>query len=138
MVAGQIMTAGAARRFDPALPQIFVTDFDESLRFYVETLGFEVGYTYGEPPFYGLVQRGAARVNLRHVDASPFLEGVRDRDALLSAAISVDDATALFAEYQARGVSMQQELARRPWAALDFVVRDPDGNLLGFSTLDDA
>lgn len=125
-----------AKRFDPALPQVYVTDFEASCRFYVEELGFEIGYTYGEPAFYGLVQRGDTRLNLRHVDVSPFVEGVRDREALLTAAITVDDVSALFEEYRARGVSFQQELKRQPWGAQDFVVRDPDGNLIEFATFD--
>lgn len=128
----------SAKRLDPALPQIFVTDFDASCRFYVEKLGFEIGYTYGEPAFYGLVQRGDARLNLRHVDVTPFHDGVRDREALLSAAITVDDVEGLYEELRSRGVPFQQELTRQPWGALDFVARDPDENLIGFARIDSA
>ena len=115
-------------------PQIFVTDMPRAIAFFVEKLGFGVGFTYGEPPFYAQVARDAAMLNLRHVDRP-----VTDRStehALLSVAITVSDAGRLFVEFQDRGVPFRETLTRKPWHAEgqgSFIVEDPDGNLLLFA-----
>ena len=51
-----------------------------------------------------------------------------------SANIPVDDVEALFAEFAERGVDITQPLTEQPWGASDFIVRDPDGNLLCFAS----
>jgi catechol 2,3-dioxygenase-like lactoylglutathione lyase family enzyme len=124
----------AAPALQAAYPQLFVADFGVSCAFFERKLGFAVVFQYGEPPFYGQVQRGAARLNLRHVDASPFDGDVREREVLLSAYIPVENMRALYVEYQASGAEFQQPLTKQPWGVEEFVVRDPDGNLLCFGS----
>jgi catechol 2,3-dioxygenase-like lactoylglutathione lyase family enzyme len=126
--------APAQQRLQTSLACVFVTDFERSLAFYRDTLGFEVAYTYGEPAFWGEVRRDDAVFNLRHVDESPFVAGVRDAEQLLSVSIYTTDAKALFLEYQAKGVDFQERLREKPWSAVEFVVRDPDGNLILFGS----
>ena len=46
---------------------------------------------------------------------------------------TADEIKQLFLEFQAAGVEFQQTLMRQPWGAKNFVVRDPDGNLLLFA-----
>ena len=50
--------------------QLFVADIKASCAFFTSKLGFEVAFTYGEPPFYGQVKRDNARLNLRLVCGS--------------------------------------------------------------------
>ncbi len=133
-MAEQAGPGTAAPDLIAAYPQLFVADFAASCAFFERKLGFAVVFRHGEPPFYGQVSRGAARLNLRHVDASPFDGNVREREVLLSAYIPVEDVKALYAEYQASGVDFQQPLATQRWGAEDFVVRDPDGNLICFAS----
>jgi hypothetical protein len=59
------------------------TDFDRALRFYRDTLGFEVAYTYGEPPFWGEPGCDDVAFNLRHTDESPWRPGVPDGNLIL-------------------------------------------------------
>lgn len=62
--------------------------------------------------------------------------GLRDREQLLSASLTVETPEAiktLFLEFQAAGVTLFQTLRREPWGARDFIVKDPDGNLLLFA-----
>jgi len=59
-----------------------------------------------------------------------------ERQELLSATLVVATAheiKALFLEFQAAGTSFVQTLQSKPWGARDFIVRDPDGNLLLFA-----
>ena len=116
-----------------AEPQLYVRDLVASYAFYSRSLGFAVAFTYGEPPFYGQVVRDGARLNLRQVD-DPVIDPVRrDSEQLLSASITVEDAKALFLEYQNAGVEFVQSLRAEPWGTRTFVVGDPDGNLLLFA-----
>ena len=115
---------------------MFVADIKSSCEFFASKLGFVTAFTYGEPPFYAQVERDGARINLRCV-ARPVMDAdVRDREQWLAASLTVatpEEIKALFLEYQAAGVTLFQTLKRQPWGARDFIVRDPDGNLLRFS-----
>ena len=116
--------------------QLFVADITASCGFFTSKLGFEVVFTYGEPPFYGQVKRGNARLNLRRVCEPVFVGDIREREQLLSASMTLGSAAALrelFLQYQSAGVDFQQTLKQQPWGARDFIVRDPDGNLLLFA-----
>ena len=69
-------------------PTLFVTDFQRSLAFFTDRLGFKTAFTYGEPPFFGQVVRDAALLNLRFVhkpvldrSAEPDLMSHRSRSA---------------------------------------------------------
>ncbi len=119
-----------------AEPQLFVADIKASCDFFTGKLGFTVAFTYGEPPFYAQVTRDGVRLNLRCVEAPPIDGALRDREELLAASLTVDTADEikqLFLEYQAAGATFFQTLRREPWGARDFIVRDPDGNLLLFA-----
>jgi catechol 2,3-dioxygenase-like lactoylglutathione lyase family enzyme len=116
--------------------QLFVADIQASCDFFTQRLGFAIVFTWGEPLFYAQVKRDAARINLRRVDKPVINPSLRERESLLSADISVDTADEikrLFLEFQAVGVDFFQTLKREPWGARNFIVRDPDGNLILFS-----
>jgi uncharacterized glyoxalase superfamily protein PhnB len=117
-----------------AEPQLFVTDIQRSSEFFCEKLGFSLVFTHGNPPYYAQVGRDAARLNLRCVEAIE--SRVRDREELLSASMTVataDEIKLLFLEFQSAGVTFHQTLKKQPWGARNFVVKDPDGNLLLFA-----
>ena len=116
-----------------AEPQLIVSDIAASSEFYTKKLGFTVAFSYGEPPFYVQVFRDGARLNLRHLDTPRFDPGLRDREQLLSASITLANAKPLYLEYQAAGVVFAQPLRTEPWGARTFIVRDPDGNLILFA-----
>ena len=114
-----------------AHPQLFVSDVEVSCRFFIAKLGFTVRFQYGKPVFYALVQRDVACLNLRYVH-TPVFNREADRD-LLSATIPVGNVKALYLEYQSAGAPIHQALRKQPWGAEDFIVRDPDGNLIHFA-----
>ena len=117
-----------------AHPQIFVTDMERAVRFYRDQLGFSVGYLYGEPPYYGLVTCDGVGLNLRHVDESPYAAEVRAREDLLAVTIVTRNAKALFVRLAGAGVTLHQRYREQAWGGHDFIVSDPDGNLVHFAT----
>ena len=124
-----------------AEPQLLVTDIERSCEFFRYKLGFSLVFSYGKPPYYAQVRRDAARLNLRRVELSVIEPAVRDREEPLSGSllsVSMTVATAeeiklLFLEFQSAGAAFHQTLKKQPWGARNFVVKDPDGNLLLFA-----
>jgi uncharacterized glyoxalase superfamily protein PhnB len=119
-----------------AEPQLFATDIQRSCEFFREKLGFSLVFSYGKPPYYAQVGRDAARLNLRCVEQTLIDSTIRDREELLSASMTVataDEIKLLFLEFQSAGVTFHQTLKKQPWGARNFVVKDPDGNLLLFA-----
>ncbi len=119
-----------------AEPQVFVRDIKVSRDFFMQKLGFTSVFVYGDPPHYAQVKRDGARINLRHVD-TPVIDHDRQfREFLLSASMTVEttaEIRALFREFDGNGVAFRQALKLQPWGTLDFIVKDPDGNLLLFA-----
>jgi uncharacterized glyoxalase superfamily protein PhnB len=119
-----------------AEPQLFVTDIQRSCEFFCEKLSFSLVFNYGKPAYYAQVGRDGARLNLRQVDRPVIESAIRDREELLSASMTVataDEIKLLFLEFQSAGVAFHQTLKKQPWGARNFVVKDPDGNLLLFA-----
>lgn len=115
---------------------LYVADIKASCDFFTSKLGFAIDFVYGDPSFYGSVVRDRACLCLRLVCEPVFVGDIRRREHLLSASITVDTAAEikqLFLEFQAAGVSFHQELKKEPWGARNFVVLDPDGNLILFA-----
>ena len=119
-----------------AEPQLLVTDIKRSCEFFQQKLGFSLVFTYGEPPYFAQVARDAARLNLRCVERPVIESAVRDREQLLSVFMTVataDEIKLLYLEFQSAGVAFTQTLKKQPWGAKNFIVNDPDGNLLLFA-----
>jgi len=119
-----------------AEPQLFVADIKRSCEFFRQKLGFSLVFSYGKPPYYAQVSRDAARLNLRCVERPVIESTVRDREELLSVSMTVataDEIKLLFLEFQSAGVAFHQSLKKQPWGARNFIVKDPDSNLLLFA-----
>jgi len=119
-----------------AEPQLFVADIKRSCEFFQQKLGFLLVFSYGDPPYYAQVRRDAARLNLRCVEVPVIDSKVREREELLSVSMTVataDEIKLLFLEFQSAGAAFHQKLKKQPWGAKNFIVKDPDGNLLLFA-----
>jgi catechol 2,3-dioxygenase-like lactoylglutathione lyase family enzyme len=116
--------------------QLFVADIKASCDFFTGKLGFAIDFAYGDPPFYGQVSRDNAQLALRLVCEPVFVGDIREREHLLSASITVDSAAEikqLFLDFQAAEVRFHRTLRKEPWGARNFIVLDPDGNLILFA-----
>jgi uncharacterized glyoxalase superfamily protein PhnB len=118
----------------PAIPILFVRDVPASAAFYRDTLGFDIDFLYGEPPFYGAVSRGEACLHLRCVQEPNFAALAAREVSLILATIEVADVHALHAEFAGRGAPMPEAPTRQVWGGTTFQVRDPDGNVISFVT----
>ena len=103
----------AAPVLKTALPVLFVSNVQASSNYFHNQLGFTVDFLHGNPPFYGSVSRGAARLHLRFVHEPVITAEAREREeGLLSAFLEVDNIKSLFAEYKAAGVAFAHPSGR--------------------------
>lgn len=126
-------STAAETNIQAAKPQLWVSDLQRALDFYTQKLGFRQTILYGEPPFYAHVERDGATFIFRSVDRPVINAALRDDETLLAAEMICADVKGLFEEYQAAGVPMVRGLKKEPWGARNFIIRDPDGNMLLFA-----
>lgn len=132
-MAGQSSSKEASARLLYSEPQLFASDLERALRFFVDKLGFDIAFRYGEPVHYAQVVRDGARLNLRHADRHPLQESKGAEEDILCATITVEGLETLFDELSERGANFHQPLRSENWGAQTFIIRDPDGNLICFA-----
>ena len=113
-------------------PQFFTTDIPGTLAYYKNKLGFECLGTWQDPPVYAIVARDQHAIHFRCAEP-PTANPDKYADELLDAYLRVEDADALYAEYEANGVEFTRELVDTPWNSREFVVKDCDGRLLALA-----
>jgi catechol 2,3-dioxygenase-like lactoylglutathione lyase family enzyme len=116
-----------------AIPVLFVADVTRSAAFCRDELGFTIDFLHGQPPFYAGVSRDGGTLHLRFVHEPVIPQSLREEESLLAAFIVVNNVSALFDEYQARGVSFHETLHEEEWGGPTFTVVDPDSNRICFS-----
>lgn len=108
--------------FEGATPILRVADFDASVAYYVDSLGFELAWSDGQ---FGCVRRGDAALML--------CEGSQGH-AGTWVYVSVSDADALYDEILARGATVRHPPTNFPWGSRELHVFDPDGHVLRFGS----
>jgi uncharacterized glyoxalase superfamily protein PhnB len=112
-------------------PQFFTLNIPATLAFYEAKLGFKCSGTWQDPPVYAIVARDQQAIHFRCAEP-PTANPNKYSDELLDAYVLIENADALYAEYEARGVEFTRGLANMPWHSREFVVKDCDGRLLAF------
>jgi uncharacterized glyoxalase superfamily protein PhnB len=109
-------------------PQLRMTDWVRTRRFYVDGLGFEVDWEHrfeeNFPVFAQLTRNGLSLFLTEHAG---------DCQVGGAAYFVVDDVDTLFEDILARGIATAQPPQQTPWGTHEFNVKDPDRNTLRFS-----
>jgi catechol 2,3-dioxygenase-like lactoylglutathione lyase family enzyme len=103
-------------------PGLRVPDVPAAAAFYTDRLGFNLGFTWGDPVAMAGVNLGDVQVFL---ERGPPSEG-------MAVYFVVDDADGLYAFHRGSGVEIVEPLDDRPYGMRDYMVRDPHGHRLGF------
>lgn len=123
------------------VPELTVSDFDESLAFYVEKLGFEVAFTRTDPAFAYLDLDGAQlMIEEFHEDGWNAAELARPYGRGVNLQIECPDASRLRNELVTSAYPLYREI-KDEWYGTgntlsgqrEVLVQDPDGYLLRFS-----
>lgn len=109
-----------------AMPILLVKDPVASAAFYAR-LGFDCHGFFGDPPGFGVIQRGDVSLGLNRFEAP----GPWPKEAW-AAYIYVSDADGLHAEYAKEGLPYLSDLRDQPFGCRDFEVEDIDGYRIAF------
>ena len=112
-------------RFEHAVPIFDVVDLAASIAYYVDKLGFEKKWDYGDPPTFGCVGRDEVEI---------FLSQEGQEVARSSLSIFVQDVDALYEDYKRRGAVIRRPPTNYPWGVRRMDVQDLDGHNIGLST----
>lgn len=111
-----------------AFPQLRMTDWSRTRRFYVEGLGFAVDWEHrfedGFPVFAQVTREGVSLFLTEHAG---------DCEVGGAAYLVMDDVDALFEEIRGRGIATARPPEDTPWGTRELGVKDPDGNTLRFA-----
>jgi uncharacterized glyoxalase superfamily protein PhnB len=117
-------------RVAPVFP---VADVSQAVEWYGRVFGFEPRTIHppGDPtPVYAILNRDGVLLHLLRLDEAP--HGLA---APVQAQFWVNsDIDGLFNRAQPLGVKVLQRPADRPWNHRDFMVADPDGNVVWVTT----
>ena len=116
-----------ANPIDRIVPILCVRDMSRAINFY-RLLGFSAR-RYAGGDGYAFLTRDQWELHLNQTDTLPESENPGNGVYLYLAS---GTAANLEAEFRAAGVPIQSPLAPRPWRMLEFVLLDPDTNLLRF------
>lgn len=113
-----------------------VSDFERSLAFYRDGLGFDVEATFDDPP-YAILVSGGARISLAEqghpAEDCPGVVMSVAPDRSRAAAMLVVEVADCWASYEAlaqRGVPFLREPYSPPWGGARCFAVDPDGYLI--------
>ena len=111
------------------IPQLRITNAEQSLSFYVESLGFKIDWEHRFGPDFPLF------VQLTRQGQTIFLtEHTGDCQVGGAVYFIVPDAAHCLAEFEQKGVIPTNALANMPWGTREFLLTDLDGNRLRFAS----
>jgi catechol 2,3-dioxygenase-like lactoylglutathione lyase family enzyme len=113
-----VITSGA--------PILATADVPASIRFYTEVLGFASEWFWGEPPTFGGVSWGHARLMFNwQPELAERVEGHQ-------LWFDVDDINTLHSLHLERGARIVSPIEDKPWGRREYTVQDPSGYHLRF------
>lgn len=106
-------------------PILSVTDLAQSIDFYRHVLGFDLAWSWGEPPDIAAVCRDSVEIMLiQRADAKP--AGAAHISLVVS---GIDEYYSALVD---SGVTVVVPIGDRPYGMRDFRISDPSGNGLSF------
>ncbi|HET6977128.1 MAG TPA: bleomycin resistance family protein [Pyrinomonadaceae bacterium] len=105
--------------FKVATPILNVKNIQESFDYYVQKLGFEKRWDWGDPVDFGCVARGKVEIFL--------CQGCQGQPGMWMS-IFLDDIDALHEEYKKSGATILNPPTDYPWHTREMLVEDLDGH----------
>jgi len=115
-------------------PFFLVDDVIATANFYRDKLGFRFDRFWGDPPGFCMVRRGGITIMLKQTEAPGVMRpnNALEDEGHWDAYIWVNAADPLFAEFQAKGVTIARAICDQPYGCRDFDVLDCNGYRLCF------
>lgn len=107
---------------DQPVPQLPVADVQRSQEYYRDVLGFDIAWMYPDKSI-GAVTRGPVSI---------FLAKAAGRIHPNIHWIFSEDVDATYAELQAKGANITEEIENKPWNIRQFTIKDLNGHVFYF------
>ena len=121
------------RQLIGSAPYFIVRDLLTSIKYYHEILGFDDPPLWGDPPTFAMPQRDGFIFMLKQAEEGTEIKTNRDQSGYWDAYVWIQDADALFAEFQASGAIIDYAPhIQHDYDMKEFAVRDPDGYVIAF------
>lgn len=115
-------------KFRGLTPVVTVNDISRSVEFYVNALGFELGFIYGEPISYAGLHRDKVEIHLIDKDSPNAKQSAGNANL----SILTDEVDTLYEHLKGQRVELLGVPADRDYGLRDFSCKDLDGNVLNF------
>ncbi len=99
----------------------------ETAHYYRDTLGFEIAFKWGEPPYYAIVKRGKG-VGIHLSEREDTTTKIQPCNVY----IFVENVDAVYEEYKTRGLEMFAPPEDQDYGMREFEIRDVNGHFLTF------
>jgi len=116
------MSSSKCRQF---VPVIASADVRETIEYYVNVLGFQQHFIYGDPPVYAGVTRDDSLLYIT-LDAA-LVQQIQNGGLNPDVFLWVEGVDELYQEHKTKGAKIFEEVADRPWDARQYVIEDPSG-----------
>ncbi|MEN5181596.1 VOC family protein [Comamonas odontotermitis] len=115
-------------KFESVSPIFSVTDLQQSMDFYRDVLGFDVAWSWGDPPDIAAVCRDCVEITLiQRAGASPA--------GASHACLRVSEVDAYYQGLVEAGARIVVPIGDRPYGMRDFRMADPSGNELSIGQI---
>ena len=123
----------AKAKVTSSAPVLLVKDLLKSTAYWRDKLGFTDQKVFGEPPNFAMVKRDDFTVMLAQVEADrTFVSNWHIVEKMWDVYFWVDDADAIYAEFQASGAIIDYSLYVAPHGVKEFGVQDLDDHDIAF------
>ncbi|WP_395024906.1 VOC family protein [Comamonas odontotermitis] len=115
-------------KFESVSPIFSVTDLQQSMDFYRDVLGFDIAWSWGDPPDIAAVCRDCVEITLiQRAGASPA--------GASHASFRVSEVEAYYHGLVEAGARIVVPIGDRPYGMRDFRMVDPSGNELSIGQI---
>jgi len=116
-------------------PYLIVDDVVTTANYYRDKLGFHYDRFWNDPPSFCMIKRNGIVIMLAQLEDSGVMRPnhIVDREGgAWDAYIWVDDADALYSEFESKGVLFARDICDQMYGCRDFEVEDCNGYRLCF------
>jgi catechol 2,3-dioxygenase-like lactoylglutathione lyase family enzyme len=114
---------------------LLVHDVVESAHYFRDRLGFTFERFWGDPPDFVILFRDNCRLMLHRAPANHVIvPHWKISSGMWNVYFWVDDADALYAEFQKRGATIDYHIHDKPYGIREFGIQDLDGHDIAFGS----
>ncbi|HXX40484.1 MAG TPA: VOC family protein [bacterium] len=117
--------------FKAVIPVLSVDDLTRAVEYYRDVLGFQLGWTWGDPPYIASVCRDGVELMLGQRGKA----GPRGVSHVYFQTSGVD---VYYERLTKAGAAVTETLENRSYGMRDFGIADPSGNRLDFGSVIDG